>query len=79
MGARTTVSRWGASLAIRIPKPVAEQWGVREGAVVEIVPRRDEVILRKRRYDLGDLVAGITAGNRHGEMDWGTAEGAEAW
>ena len=72
-------SRWGASLAIRIPKPVAEQWGVREGAVVEIVPRRDEVILRKRRYDLSDLVAGITAGNRHGEMDWGAAEGAEAW
>ena len=79
MGARTTVSRWGASLAIRIPKPVAEQWGVREGAVVEIVPRRDEVILRKRRYDLNDLVSGITAGNRHAEVDWGATEGAEAW
>ena len=79
MGARTTVSRWGASLAIRIPKPVAEQWGVREGAVVEIVPRRDEVILRKRRYDLKNLVAGITTDNRHGEVDWGTAEGGEAW
>ncbi|MCY4628376.1 MAG: AbrB/MazE/SpoVT family DNA-binding domain-containing protein [Acidobacteria bacterium] len=79
MGARTRVSRWGASLAIRIPKPVAEQWGVREGAVVEIVPRRDEVILRKRRYDLRNLVAGITADNRHGETDSGAAEGAEAW
>ena len=79
MGARTTVSRWGASLAIRIPKPVAEQWGVREGAVVEIVPRRDEVILRKRRYDLKNLVAGITMDNRHGEVDWGTAEDGEAW
>ncbi|MDE0395482.1 MAG: AbrB/MazE/SpoVT family DNA-binding domain-containing protein [Acidobacteriota bacterium] len=79
MGARTTVSRWGASLAIRIPKPVAEQWGVREGAVVEIVPRRDEVILRKRRYDLKDLVAAITDDNLQGEVDWGAAEGAEAW
>lgn len=79
MGARTTVSRWGASLAIRIPKPVAEQWGVREGAVVEIVPRRDEVILRKRRYDLTELLAGITADNRHGEVDWGATEGVEAW
>ena len=69
----------GRSLAIRIPKPVAEQWGVREGAVVEIVPRRDEVILRKRRYDLRNLVAGITADNRHGETDSGAAEGAEAW
>ena len=79
MGARTTVSRWGASLAIRIPKPVAEQWGVREGVVVEIVPRRGEVILRKRRYDLKDLVAAITDDNHHGEVDWGAAEGAEAW
>ena len=79
MGARTTVSRWGASLAIRIPKPVAEQWGVREGAVVEIVPRRDEVILRKRRYDLKEMVAGITADNRHGEVEWGATEGVEAW
>lgn len=79
MGARTRVSRWGASLAIRIPKPVAEQWGVREGAVVELVPRRDEMILRKRRYDLGNLVAGITADNRPGEVDWGKAEGGEVW
>ena len=79
MSARTRVSRWGASLAIRIPKPIAEQWGVREGAVVEIVPRRDAVILRKRRYDLEDLVASITTDNRPGEVDWGAAEGAEAW
>ena len=79
MGARTRVSRWGASLAIRIPKPVAEQWGVREGAVIELVTRRDEVILRKRRYDLEELVAGITADNRHGEADWGAAEGVDEW
>ncbi len=79
MGARTHVSRWGASLAIRIPKPVAEQWGVREGSVIELVTRRDEVILRKRRYSLEELVAGITADNRHGEVDWGAAEGREEW
>ncbi len=79
MGVRTRVSRWGASLAVRIPKPVAEQWGVREGAVIELVTRRDEVILRKWRYDLEELVAGISADNRHGEVDWGAAEGAEEW
>ena len=79
MGARTRVSRWVASLAIRIPKSVAEQGGVPEGTVLEVVLRRDALILRKRRYDLKDLVAGITADNRHGEVDWGRAEGAEAW
>ena len=79
MGARTRVSRWGASLAIRIPKPVAEQWGVGEGAIVELIARRDEVILRKRRYDLKKLVAGITPENQHDEVDRGMIEGAEAW
>ena len=31
MGATAYISKWGNSLAIRIPKPVAEQWGVGEG------------------------------------------------
>ena len=79
MTVTTHVSRWGASLAVRIPKPVAEQWGVREGAVIELMSRRDEVVLRKKRYDLRKLVAGIEANNRHGETDWGGPEGAEAW
>lgn len=34
MGARSTVAKWGASLAVRIPKAIAEQWGVREGSAV---------------------------------------------
>ena len=28
MGVRTYVSQWGTSLAVRIPKPIAEQWGI---------------------------------------------------
>ena len=75
----TQVVRWGASLAVRIPKPVAEHWGVREGVVVDLVPGRNQVILRKKRYELKALVAGITPTNRHGETDWGEAKGAEAW
>ena len=30
MDARSHIVRWGSSLAIRIPKSVAELWGVRE-------------------------------------------------
>ena len=50
-----------------------------KGRSLKSSPRRDEVILRKRRYDLKDLVAAITDDNLHGEVDWGAAEGAEAW
>jgi len=31
----------------------------------------------KRRYRLGDLVAGITEENRHDETDWGKPVGLE--
>lgn len=44
----------------------------------------DEVRVKKaravpRRYSLAQLVAGITEQNRHDEIDWGPARGAEAW
>ena len=48
MGAKAHVSKWGTSLAVRIPKPIAEQWGVEEGSAIEIVPRGDRLVLQKR-------------------------------
>jgi antitoxin component of MazEF toxin-antitoxin module len=44
----------------------------------------DEVRVKKaravpRRYSLAQLVGAITSENRHDEIDWGPARGAEAW
>ncbi|MYF64993.1 MAG: AbrB/MazE/SpoVT family DNA-binding domain-containing protein, partial [Chloroflexi bacterium] len=39
MGAKTHVSRWGTSLAVRIPKAIVEQWGVQEGSAIELISR----------------------------------------
>ena len=53
MGAKAHISKWGTSLAVRIPKPIAEQWGVEEGSAIEMVSRGATVlVLRKRAYDL---------------------------
>ena len=79
MGARSHVSKWGSSLAVRIPKPIAEQWGVHEGSAIEIVPHGDEVVLRKKKYDLEELVAQMNPDNQHPEQDWGEPQGDEAW
>lgn len=68
MAARTRIATWGSSLAIRIPKPIAEQWGVSAGSTVELVPDGDTLVLRKHAYDLGTLLAGITPDNVHGEI-----------
>jgi antitoxin component of MazEF toxin-antitoxin module len=66
-------------LAVRIPKPIAEQWGVHEGSAVEMVSRGNQVILRKKTHTLANLLATVTDKNRHTEVDTGPAQGNEAW
>ena len=64
MATRARVSRWGNSLAVRIPRAVAEESGVRDGIVVELVAERGKLVVRptrRRRYRLADLLARIRA------------------
>lgn len=79
MAAKTRIATWGSSLAIRIPKPIAEQWGVHEGSAIEIVPDGDTLMLRKQAYDLTSLLDQVTPDNLHQEMDIGSPQGNEEW
>ena len=79
MGAKSHVSRWGSSLAVRIPKALAEQWGVEEGSAIEMFAEGGDIVLRKRSYDLAELVDGISPGALHPEVDWGAPQGDEVW
>ena len=79
MAAKTRVATWGSSLAVRIPKPIAEQWGVQDGSAIEIVPEGDTLLLRKQTYDLASLLEQVTPDNLHGETDTGEPQGKETW
>ncbi len=79
MGARSHIAKWGTSLAVRIPKPIAEQWGVHEGSAIEIVSHGDQVVMRKRTYNLADMLDRVTEDNLHPELGTGPAQGNEAW
>ena len=79
MGARSHVAKWGSSLAVRIPKPIAEQWGVREGSRIEMDSRGDRLVMRKRAYDLEEMVARMTPDTFHAEVDTGAPQGNEEW
>ena len=79
MGAKSRVAKWGGSLAIRIPKPVAEQWGVQEGSAIEMFSEGDSVVLRKKGYDLEEMLAQIEPEHLHPEWDTGPAMGREVW
>ena len=79
MGAKSHIAKWGTSLAVRIPKPIAEQWGVQEGSSIEMISQGDQVVMRKKTYDLDDMLDQVTEGNLHPEADTGPAQGNEAW
>jgi antitoxin MazE len=76
-----TIQKWGNSLALRIPKSVAQQIKVGEGDGVELKVAENGLLVRpaRRAYRLRDLVGKITPGNRHDETDWGKRAGGEAW
>ncbi len=82
MRADTHIGKWGNSLAIRIPQSIAKGARLSEGERIQLDLTPDgEIVLRpaRRRYDLDELVSGISAKNRHGETDWGPVTGTETW
>lgn len=74
------VARWGNSLGIRIPKDIACQVGLTEGAKVEIEAAGSQVVISvaRPRYQLADLLVGMTPGDMRGAFDWGDDVGREA-
>jgi antitoxin MazE len=76
----TKIQKWGNSLAVRIPKEVAE--GFRSGVSVDLRREGDALIVRpskKVKFLLEDLVSRIETKHLHKEADWGKPIGKELW
>jgi antitoxin MazE len=75
----TQVVKWGNSLAVRIPKGVAEKARMQEGDAVVIKAANGRIELRRaqRIPTLEELVAQITPENRYSETDSGPNVGQE--
>lgn len=73
------VVKWGNSLAVRIPKAVADRARMKEGdaVVLKAAKGRIEVRSAERTPTLDELVAQITPENRYPETDWGPDVGRE--
>jgi len=63
---KAQISKWGNSLAIRLPKAAVDSLRVREGEAVELVIEDGALVIRpaRPRYTLEELVAGITPFNQ---------------
>lgn len=79
---QTKIQRWGNSLGLRIPKSFAAEAQVEAGSTVDISIEDGALVVRSiapRKYELDDLLDGITAENVHGETEWGHPAGTENW
>lgn len=77
-----TTQKWGNSLAVRIPKTIAEDLPLKEGSRVALTIRGGLLLLRPQAqpaYRLGELLKGVTKNNLHREVDPGYPVGHEVW
>ncbi len=81
MATTTRLAKWGNSLGLRLPKPLAREVRLDEGDTVDVSVDNGTIVIRPSRptHSLDELVGRITARNRHGESDWGTPVGHEVW
>nr|WP_295974138.1 AbrB/MazE/SpoVT family DNA-binding domain-containing protein [uncultured Bacillus sp.] len=77
MTTATTVQKWGNSLAIRIPKDVADRIKICQGSEMEMkVVEKDGTITlipkkQQKKYSLEELLSQCKANNQHDEIDFG--------
>ncbi len=79
---RARVQKWGNSLAVRIPKAIALEAGLRAQVEVDVRVADGNVVVAVipgETYELSVLLADVTAENIHGEIDTGPSVGNESW
>jgi antitoxin MazE len=80
----TSIRKWGNSSAVRLPKPILKTANIGEHDAVEILARKDEIIIRKthqrKHITLKERMKdwdGVYCTD--GELDWGDPVGEEVW
>ena len=77
---RATVSRWGNSLGLRIPRGIAEDAGLAEGSVLDLRVENGRLIAQPVVVEnLDSLLAKVTPKNVHRELLVDSPRGREIW
>jgi antitoxin MazE len=79
---KSTVQKWGNSLAIRIPKSFATEIDLSQGAEIDLVLFENKIQIepiKKKNLTLDELLSQVTEENIHGEVDTGAPVGKEIW
>ena len=85
---KAKIARWGNSLALRSPAEVVRDFGLQEGQLVELTPKKPNIEIATERpvingipaYTLQELVAEarrLGPENETEMLDWGPDRGSE--
>ena len=83
---KATVSRWGNSLGLRLPKRLIDELEIREGTQVDLEPAQNggytlrvaSISVPIAKFSLSSLVADLEPMSQE-EVDWGQPQGDEVW
>src|SRR5579862_4477060 len=79
------IGKWGNSLGLRIPGPLAKELGLHDGSEIDLQHVDGALVLRpvapeqEYIFKLEELLACISPETIHPETSWGEPEGNEAW
>ena len=78
---RVVVKKWGNSAAVRIPSGIMQAARLNLDEAVDVREQGGQIVIkpiRAGKLDLAQLLAGITAENLHGGVDFGNPVGRES-
>lgn len=75
------IKKWGNSLALRIPKVVAQQIHIKESDIVRIKVQNNKITIEpiKSKQTINELLKCITPDNLHSEIETNCPVGNEIW
>jgi len=74
------IKKWGNSLALRIPKDIAQTMDIENNSMLELNIKNGALVLSPTKTTLLEsLVSRIDANNLHTEVDTGKVVGNEEW
>jgi antitoxin MazE len=79
---KAIVKKWGNSAAVRIPAALMDDMQLHLDETVDVRVEKGRIVIepmRQTRYDLKELLKGITSKNRHEAVEFGSQEGQEVW
>jgi antitoxin MazE len=79
---RAVVKKWGNSASVRIPAAVLKAANLCLDEPVDVREESGRIVIepvRRKEYDVAELVQSITRRNLHKEVDFGAPVGNEAW